>query len=86
MRSESSSVHLNVRKEFRVGAQELVAAEKRFQESVGEARRLLSKAPAEARPGEGCGYCPARPRCGVGWRAYPGRPGPPAGRHDGRSR
>ncbi|MBX3246098.1 MAG: PD-(D/E)XK nuclease family protein [Myxococcales bacterium] len=62
--------YLNERSEWRIGEAELLAAERRLEESIDDAKRLLADTPAEARPGEDCGYCPARARCAAGWRAY----------------
>jgi hypothetical protein len=62
--------YLNERKEFPADRANLLAAEKRLQEKIRDARRLLTDKPAEARPGKDCGHCPARARCEDGWRAY----------------
>ena len=62
--------YLNQRRELHVGEADLVAAERRLEESIASARHLLAHKPAEAHPGKDCGYCPARARCGAGWRAH----------------
>ena len=62
--------YLTERREFTAGEAELLAAETHLGESIGNARRLLAETPAEARPGEGCGYCSARARCRAGWRTH----------------
>ena len=65
-----SAQYLNQRKEYSAGETELIVAEKRLEESIRDARRLLANTPAEARPGKECTYCPARARCGPGWRSH----------------
>ena len=62
--------YLNERRALKVGEAELVSAEKHLEQSIVDAGHLLADTPAEARPGKDCGYCPARARCGAGWRAY----------------
>lgn len=69
--------YLDEQQEWRVDEERLLAVEQQLAESIGAAKNLLADTPAEARPGKGCGYCPARARCSTGWRAYQANLGQP---------
>ena len=62
--------YLNEELERNVSVEHLEAAEKGLKRRIALAKTLLSETPAEARPGEGCRFCPVRARCEEGWAAY----------------